>query len=376
MSAFDVGVLATLVLFAFPLLVGTAAFALLVGHEIPKLLKSERIQSALEMRLVAHNAVWSIGERKIPWPAMQLEWAALAAMLAILVPVASVAQDEMVQGVWFAAGAVNSILAFALPLCLYLFFHRPILRFVRGQLVSRLSTLSRHQSLLLRRLSMLGGRIEKMYSEVDLSTTIHVAQISKVILLERATTGSAQEIRDRLERAIKTLRRFSSQVGAHLEGYHQTVREFEFAKNLVIDRGSATLLAELDRLKEELASEDIRFFFDGAQWARLQERLDQIAFDLRMITNIAAGGSDLPVSFGQACQMLNVTSDTSLKTAKAVVDALRRVWHPDTGANDDERERRTVKIQQINAAWEIFSTACNEGDPRIAAPPARVLELA
>jgi hypothetical protein len=375
MSAIDVGVLATLVLFALPVLVGAAIFALLLGVEVPILLRSEKIQSELSLQLVSHEARWSLNENTLPWPAVQLGWAMVAAISVILFSTGFITKDEALRHTWFIAGAASFVLVSGAALYLRLFFRRTILRLVRGGIVSRLMSVSRAESLLIRKLSLLGSRIEVSYAEVNLKTSIQVAEVAKYILINRAT-GEARDTRYRLTRAIKTLRKFSEEVADHLEGYRQVKRDFEFTKNMVIERGSPTLLAELDRLKLDLDSEEIRTFFDRAQWRNLQSRLDQIVFDLKMIRNIAEGGSDLPLSLGQACQTLNVTSTTSLKTAKIVVDALRRVWHPDSGISEEDRERRTIKTTQINVAWEIFAAAFAEEERDTVPNPRRVLELA
>ncbi len=375
MSAIDVGVLATLVLFALPVLVGAAIFALLLGVEVPKLLRSEKIQSELSLQLVSHEARWSLNENTLPWPAVQLGWAMVAAISVILFSTGFITKDEALRHTWFIAGAASFVLVSGAALYLRLFFRRTILRLVRGGIVSRLMSVSRAESLLIRKLSLLGSRIEVSYAEVNLKTSIQVAEVAKYILINRAT-GEARDTRYRLTRAIKTLRKFSEEVADHLEGYRQVKRDFDFTKNMVIERGSPTLLAELDRLKLDLDSEEIRTFFDRAQWRNLQSRLDQIVFDLKMIRNIAEGGSDLPLSLGQACQTLNVTSTTSLKTAKIVVDALRRVWHPDSGISEEDRERRTIKTTQINVAWEIFAAAFAEEERDTVPNPRRVLELA
>lgn len=374
MSAVDVGVLATLVLFAFPVLIAAALFTLLVSVEVPKLLGNERIQSAIELQLVSHEAKWSLHEDRVPWPGVQVEWAAVAGVIAILASVASVVADPVLRDTWFIVGIVNCAVMFVSPLYLYLFARRSVLCFVRNQIVARLLLIGRMEALLLKKLSRLGCRIEALYSEVSLKTSIQVSAVARHILIERAS-GADTDATHRLERAIQTLRVFSSHVGEHLESYRQLTRDFEFTKNLIIDRGSATLLGELDRIKEELASEEIRTFFDRARWTHLQARLDQLAFDLKMLRNLVEGGNDLPISLGQACQTLNVTTTTSLKTAKTVVDALRRVWHPDIGITDEDRERRTIKTAQINVAWEIFAAAFDDSG-EIEAKPIRTLELA
>jgi hypothetical protein len=375
MSAIDVGVLATLVLFALPVLVAASVFALLLGVEVPKLLCSEKIQSELGLQLVSHQARWSLNENTLPWPVVQLGWAVVTAISLILFSAGTIAKDESLRQIWFIAGAASFTLAASAPFLFKVLFRRMILRLVRGGIVSRLMSVSRAESLLIRKLSLLGSRIETSYAEVNLKTSIQVAEVAKYILINRAT-GQERDTRTRLTRAIKTLRKFSEEVADHLEGYRQVKRDFDFTKNIVIERGSPTLLAELDRLKLDLDSEEIRACFDRAQWRNLQSKLDQIVFDLKMIRNIAEGGSDLPLSLGQACQTLNVTSTTSLKTAKIVVDALRRVWHPDSGISEEDRERRTIKTTQINVAWEIFAAAFAEEERKTVPNPRRVLELA
>ena len=370
----DVGVLATLVLFAFPVLVAAALFTLLVSVEIPGLLRNEKIQSALELQLISHEARWSLHEDRVPWPGIQVEWSAVAGLTVILASVASVISDQTLREPWFMIGVINCAVAFVAPLYLYLFARRSVQRFVRNQIVSRLTLMSRMEALLLKRLSKLGERIESSYSEVSLQTSIQVSAVARYILVERAS-GTEKDAKHRLERAIRTLRVFSAHVGEHLESYRQVTRDFEFTKNMIIDRGSATLLGELDRIKQELVSEEVRTYFDRAQWQQLQEKLEQLVFDLKMLRNIVEGGNDLPISLGQACQTLNVTTTTSLKTAKTVVDALRRVWHPDTGITEEDRERRTIKTAQINVAWEIFAAAFDDSK-EITVKPLRTLELA
>ena len=63
----------------------------------------------------------------------------------------------------------------------------------------------------------------------------------------------------------------------------------------------------------------------------------------------------MPRSVDDARKVLNVNSGTKAETVKRVVDALRRVWHPDLGTDDEDRKNRHIKTQQINAAWEIIS---------------------
>jgi hypothetical protein len=76
-----------------------------------------------------------------------------------------------------------------------------------------------------------------------------------------------------------------------------------------------------------------------------------------MPNHAAEGGSDMPRSLEEAYRLLNVNGTTSNKGIKTVVDALRRVWHPDLTSDADDYKQRTLKMQQINAAWDIILEA-------------------
>ena len=62
----------------------------------------------------------------------------------------------------------------------------------------------------------------------------------------------------------------------------------------------------------------------------------------------------LPRSLNDAHRVLNVNSAAPRHVVEKLVMCLRQVWHPDRGSAD-ERSLRTMKLQQINAAWDIVS---------------------
>lgn len=62
---------------------------------------------------------------------------------------------------------------------------------------------------------------------------------------------------------------------------------------------------------------------------------------------------EMPRSKDDAYLLLNINAATPELGAKRRVTELRRTWHPDLFSAEAERKRRTLKPQQINAAWEI-----------------------
>jgi hypothetical protein len=62
----------------------------------------------------------------------------------------------------------------------------------------------------------------------------------------------------------------------------------------------------------------------------------------------------LPRSLSDPHRVLNVNSKTPKHVVEKLVLCLRQAWHPDHGSLG-ERQLRTTKLQQINAAWDIIN---------------------
>jgi hypothetical protein len=62
----------------------------------------------------------------------------------------------------------------------------------------------------------------------------------------------------------------------------------------------------------------------------------------------------LPRSSSDPHRVLNVNSATPRHVVEKLVLCLRQAWHPDHGS-PGERPLRTMKLQQINAAWDIVN---------------------
>jgi hypothetical protein len=64
----------------------------------------------------------------------------------------------------------------------------------------------------------------------------------------------------------------------------------------------------------------------------------------------------MPESVQDACRVLNVGDETPIENIKAVVNAFRRVWHPDLARDEVERQQNNLRMQRINVAWRIIQT--------------------
>jgi len=361
-SPVTIGFLAALFLSFIPLVIGMGSFFVLLKLWIPALLNDEKVKGRLSFAFRGDEAEWSIRPADIPWPSAQLEWAVAAGLAAMLCGMIAVSKDLDFNLLWFAAGAAAAAAAVATPLVLRFFSPHKLRRLVERELISPLRPRGLDEALRIREIGRLGKEIEDSYAALGMKTRLCAADICKEILIRRAT-GDLPDAAAKFSAVQDSLGRFYVELRSWIEAQQGLRSEFELVKNLIMDNGSVTLLGEVDRIRAEMTSDRLAGALDRGRWDEAGLLVEQVGFDLKMVRNMAEGGSDVPQSLGEACRILSVAKSTPRKTVKAVVDALRRVWHPDLSQDDDERELRTIRTRQINIAWEIFIAAEAAGEP-------------
>jgi hypothetical protein len=228
--------------------------------------------------------------------------------------------------------------------------------FIKTRIFALISPHSNAETSTIRQIAVIGREISDYFTEIGVACEIDVIKTCRDILLQRVF-DQRRDILPKLLAARKTLVTYLDELRVFARLYEEVRQEFEWAKNAVVNNGSTTLLDELDRIKGCMRSENLAEFLNRARWDSAHELLGQIRFDLGMVQNVAEGESDMPLSLEQAYRLLNVNELATNKMIKTVVDALRRIWHPDLSADAEECKRRTKKMQQINAAWEMVLAA-------------------
>jgi len=61
----------------------------------------------------------------------------------------------------------------------------------------------------------------------------------------------------------------------------------------------------------------------------------------------------LPSTLSEALEVLGAGPETGADMLKAIVKRLRRTWHPDHAAHEEDRQTRERRLKQINVAWDI-----------------------
>jgi DnaJ-domain-containing protein 1 len=310
--------------------------------------------------IVAESRIsWKINLQndELPWPSVPLEWATVAALSAILIETILFSKEPGARLLWYVAGVTAATIALSIPFIVTHLWTDKVHRLVRVRLVALATPRFGAETEIIKEILGLWQKILACFAAIGINTRVDAAKKCRDILFRRAMGATNGDTLRRFTAVRKTYASYLEEL-QHWACFHQAARqEFDWAKSAVINSDSTTLLGELDRIRDWMNSERLVNALDRGRWDDAHQLLGQIRFDLKMVRNAAEGGNDIPQSLEDAYRLLNVNDATSQKVIKAVVDALRRVWHPDLTSDDHDREKRTAKMQQINAAWDIILEA-------------------
>ncbi len=363
--------IACLTLLVMPAIVALGVFFVMLRFwAIEILRKNSKICGHINLIVIKKGISWKINlnDRDLPWPSNSLEWATVAALFLILLETVLFGREAEARIFWYVAGVSAATIVLSAPFIISFLCANEVQAFVKGQFSALVSLRSREETDVVREIIGLEEEIFDSFAAIGVTTRIDPTKNCRDILLLRAT-GEAKDTFRRFCAVRKTLAAYLEELQNWVPLHEAARQEFDWAKKAVICNGSASLLDELDRLGDWMNSDRFAEFLDRGRWDEAHQLLNQIRFDLKVVQNAAEGGSDMPQSIEDAYRLLNVSGATSNKIIKGVVDALRRVWHPDLTSDATEREQRTAKMKQINAAWDIVVEARAENAELRPIPP-------
>jgi hypothetical protein len=201
-----------------------------------------------------------------------------------------------------------------------------------------------------------GREIEEAYASMGLRSRVDIVRLGREALLAHAWLGRdsalAEVIRIRT-RADHDLRNI--QYLAHLSADARIA--LKRARIAFQDLGAPP--DALDQLDDRMRARPLADALEEARWPQAHELLEAIQADLGKFLDFGMDTREraMPETAAEAFRVLNVSEDTPLDVIKSVINAYRRVWHPDLAQNDVERQRCTLRMQQINVAWDLIQTA-------------------
>jgi hypothetical protein len=282
-------------------------------------------------------------------------YAALIALAITLIQAVVFASASAVPILWFLSGIIASVVVSAGAFVVIWLAKTPLLG-----LINR--TLSRHandkfvlatQTVL--EIREIAQQIDDAYASMGLQTRTNVLELCRQALLEPASLGAVVSAQVDLVR-IKTKSEHDLRCVQYLATLFANARtKLEQVK---VIHGTEALQNSIKKIEGLIYSQDLADTLKDARWPDARELLKRIESAVEQLLDSAPSDSTMPESVEDAYRILNVSEQTPLRNIKAVVNAYRRVWHPDLARDEVESHQFKLRIQQINVAWDIIRKAC------------------
>jgi hypothetical protein len=357
-------IIATLLTVALPLLVGVSVFFVLLPWWIDRLLRSDpRVHEGLRLDVAEDGLVWVIdhaGPLPRPYPVLAL--AALGALAVTAVETATFASRSGVPDLWYEAGLVASTIVLLTPFALTRIFRSQLCRHIERALAQHANDKLSFAAQTIYEIGEAGRQINDAYASMGLRSRVDVVRLGREALLAHGWLGRdaalAEVIRIRIKaehdlRSVQYLARLFADIRIALKRARITFAELGAPPDV------------LEQLDERMRARPLADALEEARWLEAGDLLEKIQADLGKLLDIGTDmGTDMgtreramPESATEAFRVLNVNEDTPLDVIKTVINAYRRVWHPDLARDDIERQRCTLRLQQINVAWDLIQKA-------------------
>jgi hypothetical protein len=350
--------IATLLTLVLPLLVCIGIFLVALPWWIDRRLRSDRaVQERLRLAVSEGRLAWVIDPdpttpSRLPYFLLMV--AALAGLVVTAVETATFASRSGVPDLWYLAGVVVSLLVLIAPFVVAWICKGPLCRFVERALGRHANAKLSFAAQPMHEIGEVGREIDEAYASMGLRSRVDIVRLGREALLAHAWLGRdsalAEVIRIRT-RADHDLRNI--QYLAHLSADARIA--LKRARIAFQDLGAPP--DALDQLDDRMRARSLADVLEEARWPQAHELLEAIQADLGKLLDLGTRERAMPETAAEAFRVLNVSEDTPLDVIKSVINAYRRVWHPDLAQNDVERQRSTLRIQQINVAWDLIQRA-------------------
>jgi DnaJ-domain-containing protein 1 len=356
--AIALSILAILVTTIAPLLVAIVVFVAALHAWIDRRLRSDPVmQDKLQLAISQRRIAWTLvldASALHRWPHVPLVCAALAGVAVALVETITFASRSSVQFLWYQSGSIAAVIALAFPFVVAGLFPNWLQRFIDRKLMKQANTNFAYAVQTLIEIREIAQQVDASYGAMGLRTRANIPDLCRQALLGHAGRGDDSALagllglKHRLEHDLH-----------HVQycAYHFTnaLAELEQAKAGLHE--NRTMRDTIEKVDNMVHSQDLADILEEARWREAYEWLEPIRFNLRRLLDIAFRDCTMPLSVEDAYRVLNVANSTPLNDIRAIVKAFQRAWHPDLVRDEIDQQRFTLKIQQINGAWDLIQEA-------------------
>ena len=349
---------ATLLTIVLPLLVGASVFFVSLPWWIDRLLRSDAsIHQRLRLDISEDELAWDVAPdhaKPLRLPYFPIALAALAALAVTAMETATFASRSGVPDLWYEAGIIVTIVILLVPVVATRMFRYPLCRHVERALVQRANDRLLFAAQAIYEIGEVDRQTNEAYASMGLRSRIDVLSLGREALLAHAWLGPDSALTEVIRIRIKA---------------EHDLRSVQFLARLFADARIALKRARiafqelgaspdaLEQLDDRMRARPLADALEEARWSQAQDLLETIQADLDKLLDMGTPERAMPESAADAFRVLNVSEDTPLDVIKTVINAYRRVWHPDLARDDIERQRCTLRLQQINVAWDLIQRA-------------------
>jgi hypothetical protein len=351
-------ILAILLTAIAPILIAIVVFVAALHSWIDRHLRSDPVmQDRLQLAISEGRITWSLvldSSALHRWPHVPLACAAIAGVAVAVVETLMFASRSGVQFLWYHSGSVAAVIALASPFAVAGLFPNWLHRLTDRVLMKQANTNFAYAVQTLIEIIEIARQIDASYKSIGLRTRANVSDRCRQALLGHAGRGDDSALagllgfKHRLEHDL-----YNVQDCAYL--FTNALAELEQAKGGL--RENKTMRDAIEQVDGMLHSRDLADMLEEARWPDAHEWLETARSNLRRLLDIAFRDCTMPRSVEDAYRVLNVTNGTPLNDIRAIVKAFQRAWHPDLVRDEIDQRRCTLKIQQINGAWDLIQEA-------------------
>jgi hypothetical protein len=355
---------ATLLTIVLPLLVAASVFFVALPWWIDRLLRFDPdVRERLRLDVPQDGLAWVVDvdpARPLRLPHLPLALAALAGAAVTAVETATFASRSGVPNLWYAAGAIVLGIVLLAPFVTAWLCKGLLRRHVERALGQHANDKLLFAAQAIYEIGEVGRQINDSYASMGLRSRDDVLRLGREALLTHAWLGRdaalTEVIRIRIKadhdlRSVQHLARLFADVRIALKRARIAFQELGAPPDV------------LEQLDDCMRSRPLADALEEARWSEAHDLIEKIQADLGKLLDLGTRERAMPETAAEAFRLLNVSEDTPLDVIKTVINAYRRVWHPDLAHDEIERQRCTLRLQQINVAWDLIQRARAQGTP-------------
>jgi hypothetical protein len=351
-------VLATLLSTVIPMLVGVVAFFVALHWWTDRVLRSEPgVLERLQLEMSGAHVAWAISGEYAAFAHVRpppLVYAALVALTATVAEAAVFASGSGVPFLWYLSGTIAAVIVSFVPFVAARLAKTPLCRLIDRTLELRANDKFAFAAQTIIEISEIVRHIDEAYAAMGLRARTDVLGLCRRAVLAHARSGSDSAkaeligIKIRSEHDLRNVR----YLAALLAKARTALKQAKVGPGRIgVQQGA------IEQIENLICSPDLADALEDGRWPQAHDLLKKIGSDLARLLDASAGDCEISPSVEDAYRALNVGDETPLESIKAVVNAYRRVWHPDLARDEVECRQFTSRMQQIHIAWDIIQRA-------------------